>query len=275
MMDRDALQYLSESFACEKTAKAISGATSETTVALPGDVKIEDLEQFMPGRRRFRGRMQTGSIAEFCKYANDELFGGSLIQCFVDAESMSAESFFDLGDPQFPGHAEHRALLKLPKTSDYKELIGNVSGAQWGQKALAEWIEDWSDNIVLTSSSGEELSRSSAVAAVRRITIGAKAESTSEEQSFSARRSSMAEVEAKNQETLPSFIAFKCTPFHGLPERTFMVRISLLTGGEAPKFSLRLVRLEQHEEEMAEQFQEILEQGLDEKVKTFVGTFKA
>lgn len=275
MMDRNALQYLSESFACEKTAKAISDATSETAVALPGDVSINDLEQFMPGRRRFRGRMQTGSISEFCKYANDEAFDGLGIQCFVDAESMSAESFFDLGDPVSPGHAEHRALLKLPKTSDYKELIGNVSGAQWGQKTLAEWIEDWSENIVLTSSSGEELPRSSAVAAVRRITIGAKAESTSEEQSFSARRSSMAEVEAKNQDTLPSFIAFKCTPFHGLPERTFMVRVSLLTGGESPKFSLRLVRLEQHEEEMAEQFQEILQQGLNEKVKTFVGTFKA
>lgn len=273
MMDKAALEYLSESLACSEILEAVGEATERTAVAVPQDVQIADLEHFMSQRRRFRGQMATGVIGEFANYVNGRVTGAP-IQCFVDADSMSAEAFFDLGDTDSPGHAAHRALLKLPKTSDYNELLGNAAGAQWGQKALAEWIEDWADCITLIGGDGEELLRGSAIAAVRRITIGAKAESTSEEQSFGARRSSMSEVEAKHQDTLPAFIRFECIPFQGLPERTFTLRVSLLTGGESPKFSLRLIRHEQHLEEMTVQFQEILLKELDEAVTTFVGTFK-
>ena len=50
---------------------------------------------------------------------------------------------------------------------------------------------------------------------------------------------------------IPATILFTCNPYHGLDDREFVVRVSILTGGDKPKISLRIVKLEANEEDMA------------------------
>ncbi|WP_286801357.1 DUF2303 family protein, partial [Marinobacter sp. UBA2498] len=187
---------------------------------------------------------------------------------------MTAKVFFDLGTVEFPGHADFTARLNLPKTAAFEELLGK-NGRALDQKELAEWLEDWAPQLKVTSETGEPLNLAAAVGAVRRITIGAKSESSSEERTFGGRRSVMSEVEAQNKDTLPAFVEFTCEPYHGLQERTFRLRVSLITS-EKPRLVMRIVRLEHHQEEMAKEFREHLEHALDGNlVDTFVGKFQA
>lgn len=264
------------------TLETIKELTEESAVPVHKDVTIRDLESFMPFRRRYRGEMVTTQIDQFAEYTNrtagevqaNGAEPGVTIPCFVDPENMNAKVFFDLGTVEYPGHADFTARLNLPKTAAFEELLGK-DGRALDQKELAEWLEDWAPQLKVTSETGEPLNLPAAVGAVRRITIGAKSESTSEERTFGGRRSSMAEVEAQNKDTLPAFVEFTCEPYHGLQERTFRLRVSLITS-EKPRLVMRIVRLEHHQEEMAKEFRERLEHALDGNlVDTFVGKFQA
>ena len=261
------------------TLETIKELTEESAIPVHKDVTIQDLESFMPNRRRYRGTMTTTQIDQFAEYTNriaedvDQQRAHS-VPCFVDPENMTAKVFFDLGTVEAPGHADFTARLNLPKTAAFEELLGK-NGRALDQKELAEWLEDWSPQLKVTSETGEPLNLPAAVGAVRRITIGAKSESTSEERTFGGRRSSMAEVEAQNKDTLPAFVEFTCEPYHGLQQRTFRLRVSLITS-EKPRLVMRVVRLEHHQEEMAKEFREHLEHALDGNlVDTFVGKFQA
>lgn len=273
-MDKQALEYAIGHLTAGTAAEKVLEHTADTAIALPLSVKVEDLEPYLPLRRRYRGAMRTTQIEEFAEYSN--LAAGeahSLAGCFVDPDKMTAKAFFNLGTLHEPGHGDHTATLSLPKTAAFEELLSKNSRAM-DQKELAEWLEDWAPQLKVTAENGEPLNLPAAVAAVRRITIGAKSESTSEERTFGGRRSAMSEVEAQNKDTLPAFIEFTCEPYHGLDERTFRLRVSLITG-ETPKLIMRIVRLEHHQEEMAKEFREHLIHALDGNlVQTFVGNFQ-
>lgn len=279
-MEKQALEYAAGMVMVGAASESVLDRTEGTAIPMPENVKIESLERFMPHRRRYRGNMATTQLDQFAEYVNQMAGEVNASQdhdadeapCFVDPESMTAKAFFDLGTLQQPGHADHTATMKLPKTAAFEELL-EKNGRPLEQKEMAEWLEDWAPQLQVTTETGELLNLPSAVGAVRRITIGAKSESTSEEQTFASRRSSMGEIEAQNKDTLPAFIEFTCEPYHGLSERTFRLRVSLITG-ERPRLTMRIVRLEHHEEEMAEEFRERLIHALDGNlVETFVGTF--
>lgn len=255
----------------------LEGQTNGTALALPADIKVTDLEQYLEHRRRFRGCMTTSLIGEFVEYGTrtTDDYGPAMSDeapCFVNPEAMSARMFFNLGDIEEPGHGDHQALLQLKKTEAFKQLL-KIDGSRFDQRTLAEWLEDWRDHLETLAEDGSGLPLPSAVASIRRVTIGTNAEATSEEQTFSSRRSAMAEVEAKHKDQLPAFLKFTCEPYQGLESRTFTVRISLITG-EKPQFSTRIVRLETAQEEMAKELEERLREGFeDTPVRTFVGTF--
>ncbi|PPI86174.1 hypothetical protein KEHDKFFH_02315 [Marinobacter maroccanus] len=279
-MDKQALEHAISMIISGMAAKHVNEQTDGSAVSLPESVKVEDLERFMPTRRRYRGKMTTTQIDEFAEYTNltagevqeNGAEPGTTVPCFVNPENMTAKVLFDLGTLEHPGHADFTARLDLPKTAAFEELLGK-NGRPMDQKELAEWLEDWAPQLKVTAENGEPLNLPAAVAAVRRITIGAKSESTSEERTFGGRRSAMSEVEAQNKDTLPAFIEFTCEPYHGLDERTFRLRVSLITG-ETPKLIMRIVRLEHHQEEMAKEFREHLIHALDGNlVQTFVGNF--
>lgn len=74
---------------------------------------------------------------------------------------------------------------------------------------------------------------------------------------------------------MPAVFKFKCEPYLGLPERTFEMRMSTI-GNET--LILRIKKLEQHEEEMSEQFKdnlgaEFVSEGIE--IETFIGSFSS
>ncbi len=263
----------------ETIQRFIQEQTDGTVAALPVGVTVNDLEQYLEQRRRYRGSMTTNLIAEFVEYvtATTDDYGwlpaAGDFPCFVSPSTMSAKTFFNLGDAENPGHGDHHANLQLEKTEAFKQLL-ETNGRKMDQKALAEWLEDWKDHLEAFAEDGTtNVPMAAAVSAVRRITIGTKAEATSETRSLSTHQSAMAEVEARNKDQFPCFLKFTCEPYQGLEERTFTLRLSLITS-EKPVIVPRIVRLETAEEEMAQELEEKLRTGFeDTPVKTFVGSF--
>jgi uncharacterized protein YfdQ (DUF2303 family) len=87
--------------------------------------------------------------------------------------------------------------------------------------------------------------------------------------------SAMEKVEAKNQERIPSEIHFNCEPYSGLKERTFKLRLGILTGGEKPMLVMRILRLESTEEDIAEEFKDHIAKHTGSlELKVFIGEIK-
>lgn len=277
MQDNSALHEYTKIVQVEAIQKFLQEQTEGSTIALPEGVKVADLEQYLEYRRRYRGTMSTNLISEFVEYVKGTVDGYNEFPvdnfpCFINPQAMRAIAFFNLGDVDNPGHGDHQAKLSLLKTEAFQELL-KINGDRFDQRQMAEWLEDWVDHIEAITEDGTILPLNTAVASIRRITIGTNAEATSEEQTFSSRRSAMAEVEAKHKDQLPAFLKFTCEPYQGLQERSFTVRLSLITG-EKPQISARIVRLETAQEEMAKELEEKLRSGFeDSEVRTFVGEF--
>lgn len=241
--------------------------------ALPSDTKVLELEQFKPLRNRFRGTFLTSSVDDFVNYTTAKAADGA--ECFVYPEKMTATSVLNLGTLHAPGHADSTAMMELKATAAF-DAIRMINGNATDQQQLAEWLEDWRDSITGLTSSEQQLSASQVIAAIRRITIKAGRTSEHTEGQLSASRSSMEQVEASsNSEPLPSFILFTCKPYMGLGDRTFALRLTLREKDDQPLLALRIIRPEQHEEEMAEEFAALLQEKFGTNLPVTIGTFSA
>lgn len=252
-------------------------AAGEHLAALPQHIKIHDLEYAMPGRVRYRAALLTESITDFCRISL--MTPGESKTCFIDQRAMSAKTIFNLGTLQTPGHGDHSATLKLKQTAAYKALI-SINGQQMSQKALAEWIEEWRSYIT-AQSGGEEMPLQKAITSIRTVTVEATQKREHVTGNFNAEKSDMEKIEAKGRDgALPDWLIFSCSPHSGLNQRDFYMRLSLLASGE-PKFVLRIIQLEQHEEEMCEEFRQLLQKNLAEDLRNdakapdiFIGTIQ-
>lgn len=269
MLDKKALEHIAESANIPGLIEQAKG-TKAPLIVLPENFNVSSLEQYMPNRTSYRGNMETNSVPDFFSYCKDYAKEGS--KCFVD-DSMIAKTIFDMGTEAAPQHMKHTAKLGLKKMSAYKELLSNVSG-QLKQKELSDFIEDMSDFIAIESTLGATMTNAQAASAVKNVTIEQVKKSSSVVGDFDESQEDLHSIGAKNKDSLPAFIQFTCVPYAGLPERVFIVRVSILTGYEKPIFSLRIVKQEQHVEEMAEEFKAIVVKGLeDTEIKTFIGSF--
>lgn len=85
----------------------------------------------------------------------------------------------------------------------------------------------------------------------------------------------MDSIDIKSQDIPPAFLHFTCEPYAGLPTRTFVLRLGIITE-KAPALVLRIIQEELHQEQMAEEFQNKIEFALadiEPKVQTYIGTF--
>lgn len=238
-------------------------------VALPDGMSMHNIEQYLPLRANFRGTLSTHLPAEFASYVKQH--GGTV---FIDAEDMRAAAIFDLGTTEQPGHCRHQAKLGLRKTSAYTALLELTGGRQaLSQRDLSDWLEDWRDNLRVLSQFGEEMHIMQAVKAVRTVTIESvtKLNSTVHETGHS--RSAFEEVEAKSEVGLPHGFEFKCVPYEGLPERTFAVRLNVITSGSTPSFKPRAVQLETQQEAIAEDFKALVSTAIGDAASVVVGCF--
>lgn len=271
MLDEKSIKHLQK----EAVLVALTGAlttakTSSTLVAVPSDYEVKDLESYMPNRDSYRFNYDTESITDFAKYCEEFQQEGS--KCFISADDMEANVIFDLGKEDNPLHQRHKALLSLRKTAAFKALL-NISGERLSQKQAADFLEDWAENIAVTTKNGEAMKVNQAALQLREITIEQVRNVESKVDDFSESMSAMEKVEAKNQDKIPAIIDFTCEPYHGLEKRLFTVRLSILTGSAKPEIVLRIVKLEAQKEDIAEEFKEILvDKFKDGDIKTFIGS---
>lgn len=262
-------------------ALAIAAADSNklgtpTPAIVLGD-KVHTLEHLQDGRSRFRGTLKTNSLADFIGYVKRDHGRGpdDRASGFIDATALAATAFFNLGDHQSPGHADHLAQLKLDQTAAYRAVL-SVDGKRVDQKSLAEWIEEWGTQIDVADDNGEPLSLSLAIGAIRSVKVKATAESTTTVGNFAQTRTAMEDIEARASglANLPGRLKFRFTPALGLSEQTADLRLSLIANPEEkPTFALRWIGREQVQEAIAQDFKRALFEEIGEAAVLTIGTF--
>ncbi|MDP1543148.1 MAG: DUF2303 family protein [Polycyclovorans sp.] len=242
-------------------------ALDHHTPALILDDKVVSIEHLQEGRSRFRGSLKTSLLAEFVAYLKRHTGGAG----FIDADNMTATAFLNLGSKEDPGHADWQAHLDLKATAAYR-AIRSIEGSPLSQKQMAEWIEDWSTHMSAVKD-GAAIGISTALAAIREISIEAKKNVTSTDRDFGASRSSMEEIEARAKGGLPTHLQFGCHPYPGFRHRDFNLRLSVITG-DSPALKLRIVGKEQVEEDIAQEFKALLLEEIGESAELTIGTFR-
>jgi len=263
-MDKSAIEHI------QKTGNPILvPETNVPALVVASGYEVKNMEKYMEAPARFRGDFSTKIINEFQSYVGQQ----DIPKCFIDADSMSAKAYFDLGDVDQPGHGEHSAKLLLEKLSPYTVMCA-IDGCPYTQQGLAEWIEDWRDYMIGLTVDSQAIDIKKVIAAVRNITVSFKSESNTEEKNLGHRASGMEELDIRNDEgNLPAYIKYTCQPYDGLAERDFLMRLSVITNRhEKPELVLRVVQFEKHKEEMCEEFKDILLKTLNVD-NTFIGSF--
>ncbi len=276
-MDAAAVVKIQESQAITSANAQIPTNINHRVVVLPSDFKTHDLEKYFPSRERFHGDMSTKSIDAFASYAAEHSESGA--STFIDAKAMAAKLIINFGIKELPGHCDNTAVVALEKTAPYKALLG-INEKRISQKEAAEFIEDWRAYLTAQYEENEageceSMSIVKALHAVRKITIEASARQESDQRNFGATTTSMESIDVKSQDTPPTYLTFTCDPYAGLPPRRFVMRLSIITD-KVPQLILRIVRAEEHIEEMAREFQAIIESKLTNitpEIKTYVGVF--
>lgn len=269
-MDNTAIKQIQESANIPAVIKHLNDHDTAVPVFVaPDSMKLQSLEGFMPNAAFYRMKYATPDIDDFIEYS--KLYGSEGTTCFIDDSRMQAESIFDLGSINYPGHKKHKAVLTLKKTAMYCSLIA-ITDIHQNQKAACEFLEDFSENITAFKGDGERLSPSKAVQSLRNLTIESAREINSHVEDFSESMSAMERVEAKNKDELPAMLKYCCEPYNGLNPRNFMIRVSILTGSEKPVIVFRIIQHEKIIEEMVNEFKSLLEDAFDSSVNTFIGT---
>lgn len=275
MFDKQAIEKLQENAAIKSLNSIVDDCElSRNVVLAPQEFTLHDLEKFSVNRSRFRGNVTTSSIESFAAYSATHAADGAAV--FIDANTMKAKLFIDIGNKERPGHCEHTASITLEKTAAYVELL-KIVGERKSQKEIAEFIEDWRANLRAWTEEDDngfqsQITIVKALHAVRKITIEAKSASDSEVRNFGSTSTSMDSIDVKSADMPPAFFHFTCEPYAGLASREFILRLSVITD-RSPALVLRIVKAEEHKEEMAKEFQNIIESSISEEIKSYVGNF--
>lgn len=272
MLTKDTLTALQEGASITQAATSLQTAgETKDLAALPSDYKLHNLEPYLPLRRRARGTMATAATDAFADYCTTHAEPGCAV--FVDQDTMSATAVLNLGTPDAPGHADNRAKLTLKKTAAYSALLAHANGAGHKQSTVAEFLEDWPEHIKCFNDAGV-ISPPQAIAAIRKLSIEAMRKIESSEQSLSASRSAFESVQATSVDPLPTTIYFECLPYADLEPRVFVLRLGVLTGGDKPAVNLRIVKAEQHAEDMANELAALIAAGfMDDNIGVLLGSY--
>ena len=240
--------------------KAVQLSSTTIPTLIKGE-KLISIEHLMSGRARFRGRFETSVLSEFAGYLKANQGGVG----YIGADSCTAKVYLNLGTQEKPGHGDWTASLKLEPTAAYAALR-RADGVRFEQKQLVEWIEDWA--ALLDAEQGMPY----AIASIRNLTISTSKDVTHTDKDFGASRSSLESIEAKSGAGIPSHLQFTCTPYLGFMQRTFKLRLSVITG-DKPGLTLRIVGREQLDEDIAKEFKASLIENVGDAATMTIGSF--
>jgi uncharacterized protein YfdQ (DUF2303 family) len=267
-MDQSAISLIQQTAIAAEKANRLETPTPAAII----NGQVVSLEHLGEGRSRFRGNYATDSLDSFAEYVKGNGSADFTADVFIDTEKMSTKAFFNLGDVADPGHGDWTAVLKLKPTPEFSAMH-DVKGKKLDQRALVEWIEDWGSCIVPIDSEGQAIQPKKALAAIRKLTIKATSEATHQDKDFGARRSAIEEIEASAEEGIPYALGFTVVPYVGLQQRSFTLRLSVLTGGDKPILVLRPVGLESAIEAIAQEFRRVLADRVGDAASLHIGTF--
>ncbi|MBR0574177.1 MULTISPECIES: DUF2303 family protein [Pasteurellaceae] len=237
---------------------------------LPDNMNIHSLEKHNQFRNQFRADFNTADFDSFVAYVKDQTQDNA--QCFINAERLGAEIVFDIGTSELPKHALHRASIRMQKTAAYQALC-NFTGTKHNQKDFSEWLEDWSEYLEAYSEDDKPMGVTKAVQAIRKMTLDYARNEEHEVSEFAAKKSAMESVEAKSKLELPKYFVFHTIPYNSLNARDFVLRLSVLTGGDRPTLVVRLAKEEQINEAIAQEFADKLTEALKETgIKVNIGS---
>lgn len=272
MFTKEAILALQESEAIKAAVTALS-VTEDTKelVALPSDYQLRDLEPYLPLRRRARGTMTTSALDAFTDYTTTHAEQGCAV--FINPDAMSATAVLNLGTPTEPGHADNRACLQIKKTAAYNALLSHANGSGLKQATVAEFLEDWAENIGCFNDAGH-IAPAQAIAAVRKLSIESMRKLESSEQQLGVSRSAFESVQATSVDPLPTTIYFKCQAYNELVEREFVLRLGVLTGADKPSITLRIALAEKHAEDMANELADLISQEFNgDNITVMLGSY--
>lgn len=267
-MDSTAVDRIAELGVQASKANQLNTATPAVILIGNDGQKIVSTEYLQKGRSRFRGSLATDSLDDFIGYTKDHAGGDG----FINAEQVAAKVFFNLGDVADPGHGDWTATLKLKPTAEYAALLQTIN-KKLSQRDVLDFAEDWAGNLTAIASDGSYITAAKALTAIRKLTIKATAEATHTEKDFGARKSAVEEIEASSDDGLPYGFGFTAIPYAGLVQRSFTLRLSVLTNAEKPQLVLRAIALESAQEAIAQEFKRKLSDGIGDAATLTLGTF--
>jgi uncharacterized protein YfdQ (DUF2303 family) len=275
MIDKTTLEALSQGPAIDAAMRAAETAMPvvDGILPLPDNFHAHDMEKLLQLRRRARGSMTTSAIEHFAAYVSRHAEAGASV--FVDPDKMAARAVLNLGTPAAPGHADNTATFEPKSTASYRAMLAVASGAGKSQQVLAEFLEDWAPYVACFHGEAA-METKHAIAAVRKVTIESLSRSESTQEQLSATRSAFDQVKATSGDgVLPTRIEFVCEPYVGMSQRTFAMRLAILTGGKAPELTLRVIKAEEHAEAMATELVEKVSDAIGESVPVLIGVYSA
>lgn len=125
-------------------------------VTLPAGAqhKVIDLEQYELAPRRTKGVYSPHTVADLLRFAEaqdaapvDPTDGAGTTTAWVDLEAFRVEVVFNDAKPGEPAWRDHRALLQLKHTPEWKHWVSQ-SGEYLDQLAFAEHLEDGIAEII-------------------------------------------------------------------------------------------------------------------------------
>lgn len=280
-LSKETLEKLEQARALQNVQLELEKSeTFSKIIVVPNGFEIHNLEQFNEFKDRFTGQFETHNKKSFVSYAGLHT-QADRSACFIDDDTMSALAIFDMGTTEEAEHCKDKAVLRMKKSASYEALLKVAGVDRYGdkqvlnQKQIIEFLEDWKANIAeVISSTDEAMTVPQAITSLRKMTIEKAASMTSEQGDFSESMSAMEKSEAKASGLMPAYIMFKTSPYIGLSQRDLIVRLSVLTGGPKIEVSLRINQHEAVKEEMAEEFQSILELDLEStEMPVYIGNF--
>lgn len=276
-MDKSAIQHIqdtaAQNFAIVEIEKSV-----ENVAVMHKDFGLADLEQYLPHRRRFKGKYQTNAPSAFVEYLFEH--ADESVNVFVSQDKLNATAILNMGDNITPGHCDHTAHVALNMSAPFLALEA-VHKEKLSQKNAAEWIEDWNQFIRILGEDRQEIPMAAAVASIRKMTVEQKRAQESSVGTFRQERTAMESIEAR-AETKPAYLEFTCVPHASLKPRTVLHRINILLGGEAPNFTFRPIQWETMLEEMIQEFTDNLMEEIQDRARgevdapkffTLVGSF--
>jgi len=240
-------------------------------VLAPQGATVVSLEHLGEHPARLRQTFKTERIKDFVAYilAAD---GGNQPTVYVAPQGNAATAIIDHGNEELPGWGSHRAELALVKTREYQALE-TLCAKPRSQQDLIDYLEDWAkDGFVECLVSGEEVSASAAIAAVRRVELKASASSTHEQDNFAASRTALEQIEARGaSNALPGHVKLMAPVYVGTNQRDIFARISVRETEGKPAFGIRIMQLDALTESVAREVEETLVSAFGDEASVFVG----